>query len=125
MQWSCVGVGVGQGAYRRGKTTGWEFFETVVFWKSARRTHSGNGARRGERGVGGGCLRMDIMGNGSVQRVRSEREFQYGRADRLANRARANGARRLVAAMTEIDLGPTSAGKAVAARKPAWISKTG
>jgi len=68
---------------------------------------------------------MDIMENGSVQRVRSEREFLYGRADRLATRAQASGARRLVAAMTEIDLGPTSAGRAVAARKPAWILKRG
>ena len=68
---------------------------------------------------------MDIMENGSVQRLRSEREFRYGRADRLATRAQASGARRLVAAMTEIELGPTSVGRAVAAREPAGISKTG
>lgn len=67
---------------------------------------------------------MDIMENGSVQRVRSEREFQYGRADRLAIRAQTNEAR-LVAAKMEIDLGRASAGRAVAAREPAWISKTG
>jgi len=30
MEWNCVGVGAEQ-AYRRGKTTGWEFFVTVVF----------------------------------------------------------------------------------------------
>ena len=65
------------------------------------------------------------MESGSVQRVRSEREFQYGRGDKLANRVRASEARRLVAAMRKIDLGPTSVGRAVAARKPAWISKTG
>ena len=65
------------------------------------------------------------MGNGSVQRIQSEREFQYGRADRLANRAQAIEARRLVAAMTEIELGRASLGRAVAAREPAWISKTG
>ena len=68
---------------------------------------------------------MDIMENGSVQRVRSEREFQYGRADRLANRARASEAGRLVAAMTEMDMRLMSVGRAVAAREPAWISKTG
>ena len=68
---------------------------------------------------------MDIMENGSVPRVRSEREFQYGRADRLATRAQASGARRLVAAMTEIDLRLMSVGRAVAAREPAWILKTG
>ena len=67
---------------------------------------------------------MDIMENGAVQRVRSEREFQYGRADRLATRAQANEARRLVAAMTEIDLRLMSVGRAVAAREPAWILKT-
>src|SRR2546427_6382553 len=125
MQWSCVGVGVGQGAYRRGKTTGWEFFETVVFWKSARRTHCGNGAQRGEREVGGGCLRMDIMGNGSVQQVRSERECQYGRAGRLATGAQASEDRGLVAAMTEIDPRLMSVGRAVGGREPAWILKTG
>ena len=65
------------------------------------------------------------MGNGSVQRVRSERGFRYGRAGRLANRAGASEARRLVAGMIEIDLGPASAGRAVAAREPAWISQTG
>jgi len=63
---------------------------------------------------------MDIMENGSVQRARSEREFQYGRADRLAT-----GARRLVAAKTEIDLRLVSVERAVAAREPAWILKTG
>ena len=68
---------------------------------------------------------MDIMENDSVQRVRSEREFQYGRADRLATRAQANEARRLVAAMTEIDLRLMSVGRAVAAREPARILKTG
>ena len=67
---------------------------------------------------------MDIMENGSVRRVRSEREFQYGRADRLATRA-ASEDRGLVAAMTEIDLRLMSVGRAVAAREPAWISKTG
>ena len=67
---------------------------------------------------------MDIMENGSVQRVRSEREFQYGRADRLATGAQAGEARRLVAAMREIDLGLRS-GRVVAAREPASISKTG
>ena len=68
---------------------------------------------------------MDIMGNGSVQQVRSEREFQYGRADRLATRAQRSEARRLVAAMMEMDLGPASVGRAVVAREPAWISKMG
>ena len=68
---------------------------------------------------------MDIMENGSVQGDRSEREFQYGRADRLTNCVRAREARRLVAAMMEIDLGAASAGRAVAAREPAWISKRG
>ena len=65
------------------------------------------------------------MGNGSVQQVRSEREFQYGRADRLANPVRASEARRLVAARTEIELGPASVGRAVAGRGQAWIWKTG
>ena len=65
------------------------------------------------------------MGNGSVQRIRSEPEFQHGSVDRLANRARAGEARRLVAAMTETELEPASLGRAVAAREPAWISKTG
>ena len=65
------------------------------------------------------------MVNGSVQRVRSKREFQYGRGDKLANRVRASEARRLVAAMREIELGPRSVGRAVAARASAWISKTG
>ena len=68
---------------------------------------------------------MDIMGNGSVQRVRSEREFRYGRVDKLATGAQSSEARRLVAAVMEIDLGPGSAGRAVAAREPVWISKTG
>ena len=68
---------------------------------------------------------MDIMGNGSVQGVRSEPEFQHGSVDRLANRARAGEAGRLVAAMTETELEPASLGRAVAAREPAWISKTG
>ena len=118
-------VGAEQAAHRQGKTREREFFETVVFWKSARRTHCGNGAQRGERGLGWGCRRKDIMVNGSVQRVRSKREFQYGRGDKLANRVRASEARRLVAAMREIELGPTSVGRAVAARASAWISKTG
>lgn len=64
------------------------------------------------------------MGNGSVQQVRSEREFQYGRADRLATGAPASEARRLVAVMTEIDLRLMSVGRAVV-RAPAWILKTG
>ena len=68
---------------------------------------------------------MDIMENGSVERVRSEREFQYGRADRLASRAQASEARRLVAGMMEIDLRRMSVGRAVAAREPAWVLKTG
>ena len=67
---------------------------------------------------------MDIMENGSVQQVRSEREFQYGRADRLAIRGQTNEAR-LVAAMTEIAVRLMSAGRAVVAREPAWILKTG
>ena len=119
-----MGVGVEQAACRHGKTRGREFFETVVFLESARRTHCSDGAQRGERGVGGGCLRMDIMENGSVRRVRSEREFQYGRADRLATRA-ASEDRGLVAAMTEIDLRLMSVERAVVAREPAWILKTG
>ena len=68
---------------------------------------------------------MDIMENGSVQRVRSEREFRYGRADRLGIRAQASEARGLVAAMTEIDLRLMSVERAVVAREPAWILKTG
>ncbi len=120
-----MGVGVEQAACRHGKTRGREFFETVVFLESARRTHCSDGAQRGERGVGGGCLRMDIMENGSVQRVRSEREFQYGRADRLATRARASEDRGLVAAMTEIGLRLMSLGRAVGGRERAWILKTG
>ena len=71
---------------------------------------------------------MDIMENGSVQRVqrvRSEREFRYGRADRWAIRAQASEARGLVAAMRKIDLRLMSVGRAVAAREPGWISKTG
>ncbi len=67
---------------------------------------------------------MDIMENGSVQRVRSEREFQYGRADRLANRAQTNEAR-LVEAMTEIAAELMSAGRAVAASERAWFLKAG
>ena len=31
MEWSCVGVGSEQAAYRHDKTRGREFFETVVF----------------------------------------------------------------------------------------------
>ena len=65
------------------------------------------------------------MGNGSVQRVRSKREFQYGRADRLATGAQASETRRHVAAMTGFDLQLKSVGRAVAAREPAWILKTG
>lgn len=68
---------------------------------------------------------MGIMENGSVQRVRSEREFQYGRADRLAIGAQTREARRLVAAVREIDLRLRSVERAVAAREPAWILKTG
>ena len=68
---------------------------------------------------------MDIMENGSVQRVRSEREFQYGRADRLATGAQASEARRLVAAMTEIDQQLMSVERAVAGREPAWIFEDG
>ncbi len=68
---------------------------------------------------------MDIMENGSVQGVRSEREFRYGRADRLATRAQASEDRGLVAAMTEIDPRLMSIGRVVAAREPAWILKTG
>lgn len=68
---------------------------------------------------------MDIMENGSVQRVRSEREFRYGRADRLATRAQTREARGLVAPMVEIDLRLMSVGRAVAAREPAWALKTG
>jgi len=67
---------------------------------------------------------MDIMENGSVRRVRSEREIRYGRADRLAMRAQTNEAR-LVAAMPEIAVRLMSAGRAVAARERAWILKTG
>lgn len=120
-----MGVGAEEAACRHGETRAREFFETVVVLKSARGTHCGNGAQRGERGVGGGCLRMDVMGNGSVQQVRSERGFRYGRGGRLANRARASEARRPVAALMEIDLGLMSVERAVAAREPAWISKTG
>ena len=68
---------------------------------------------------------MDIMENGSVQRVRSEREFQCGRADRLATGAQASEARRLVAAVAKIVLRLRSVERAVAAREPAWILKTG
>ena len=120
-----MGVGVEEAGCRQGKTGAREFCETVVFLKSARRAHRGNGARRGERGVRGGCVSSGIMENGSVQGDRSEREFQYGRADRLANRMRASEARRLVGAMREIDFGPASTARAVAVREPAWISKRG
>ena len=75
--------------------------------------------------MGKGCLRINIMGNGSVEQVRSEREFPYGSADRLANPVRASEARRLVAAMTEMELGPASVERAVAGRGPARILKTG
>ena len=68
---------------------------------------------------------MDIMENGSVQQVRSEREFQYGRAGRLATGAQASEDRGLVAAMRELDPQLMSVGRAVAAREPAWILKTG
>ena len=68
---------------------------------------------------------MDIMENGSVQRVRSEREFQYGRAGRLATGAQASEDRGLVAAMTEIGLRLMSLGRAVGGRERAWILKTG
>jgi hypothetical protein len=68
---------------------------------------------------------MDIMENGSVQGVRSERGFQSGRADKLATRAQANEARRLLSAMTEMDLLVMGIGRAVAAREPTWILKTG
>lgn len=120
-----MGVGVEEAGCRQGKTGAREFGETVVFLKSARRAHRGNGARRGERGVGGGCVSRGIMENGSVQGDRSEREFQYGRADRLANRVRASEARGLAAAKTEMDLRLMSVGRAVAAREPAWILKRG
>ena len=68
---------------------------------------------------------MDIMENGSVQRVRSEREFQYGRAGRLATGAQASEDRGLVAAVAEIDPRLMSVGRAVGGREPAWILKTG
>jgi len=56
MEWSCVRVGVEQAASTPDKARARKFFETVVFLRSARRTHRGDGALRGERGVGGGCL---------------------------------------------------------------------
>ena len=65
------------------------------------------------------------MENGSVQRIRSEREFQYGRGDRLATRGQTSEARRLVAAMAETDPRLMSVGRAVAGREPTWILKTG
>ena len=119
-----MGVGVEEAGCRQGKTGAREFGETVVFLKSARRAHRGNGARRGERGVGGGCVSRGIMENGSVQGDRSEREFQYGRADRLAVGVPTNGVR-LVGAMREIGVGLRSEGRAVAAGEPARILKTG
>lgn len=77
-----------------------------------------------KRGVVGGCQKVEIMENGSVEEVRSEREFRHGKADRLARRTQTNEAP-LVVAMREIAVRPKGVGKAVAAREPAWVLKTG
>ena len=64
------------------------------------------------------------MGNGSVQRIRSEREFQHGRAGTLAKRARAAEDRRPVLGLMKTRHVLERVG-AVGAREPAWISKPG